>query len=160
MSVQLVITAVMTLVPYMNEGIRISILKNPGLVLVAAFSGLILSCMLFCIHSLAKKVPTNYILMFAFTICEAYTVAFIAAVVGDALIVIQAAFLTAGLVIGLTFYAMTTKTDFTVMGSALWSVGALFLVFSLFSVFFGPTMRLIYCVFGVMLFSVYLIFDT
>ena len=55
---------------------------------------------------------------------------------------------------------MTTKTDFTMMGSLLFSLGALFLVFSLFSVFFGPTMRLIYCVLGVVLFSFYLIFDT
>ena len=55
---------------------------------------------------------------------------------------------------------MTTKTDFTMMGSMLFSLGALFLVFSLFSVFFGPTMRLIYCVLGVVLFSFYLIFDT
>ncbi len=68
--------------------------------------------------------------------------------------------MTAGLVVGLTFYAMTTKTDFTVFGSLLWSIGALFLLFSLFSVFFGPTLRLIYCTLGVLLFSFYLIFDT
>jgi len=68
--------------------------------------------------------------------------------------------MTLGLVVGLTFYAMTTKTDFTVFGSLLWSLGALFLVFSLFSVFFGSTMRLIYCTLGVLLFSFYLIFDT
>ena len=88
MSVQLIITAVMTLLPYLNEGMRISILKNPGVAIIAAFSGLILSCMLFCIQSLAKRVPTNYILMFDYTICEAYTVTFIAATVGDGLIVI------------------------------------------------------------------------
>lgn len=78
----------MTLIPYLNEGVRISMLKNPGLALTAAISGLILSCFLFCVHSLSRKVPTNYIIMFAFTLCEAYTVSFIAATVGDGLIVI------------------------------------------------------------------------
>lgn len=78
----------MTLVPYLNEGARISMLKNPGVALMAALSGLILSCFLFCVQSLSRKVPTNYILMFAFTVCEAYTVSFIAAAVGDGLIVI------------------------------------------------------------------------
>ena len=88
MTTQLLITALMTLVPYLNEGARITMLKNPGVALMAAISGLILSCFLFCVQSLSRKVPTNYILMFAFTICEAYTVSFIAANVGDGLIVI------------------------------------------------------------------------
>ena len=160
MSTQLLITALMTLLPYMNEGIRQAMLGSPGLVMITAIGGLVLSYCIFCVESLAKTVPTNYILMFAFTVCEAYTVSFIAATVGDGLLVIQAAFLTAGLVVGLTLYAMTTKTDFTVFGALLWGVGTLFLLFSLFSVFFGPTMRLIYCVLGVLLFSFYLIYDT
>ena len=105
-------------------------------------------------------VPTNYIIMFAFTICDAYTVAFICAVVNDSLLVVQAAFMTAALVVGLTIYAVTTKTDFTICGGFLFAVGSIFLVFSLFSLFFGSTMRLIYCTLGVILFSIYLIFDT
>jgi len=88
MSTQLLITALMTIIPYLNEGVRLTMLKNPGIAMMAALGGLILSCFLFCVQSLSRKVPTNYILMFAFTVCEAYTVSFIAAAVGDGLIVI------------------------------------------------------------------------
>ena len=68
--------------------------------------------------------------------------------------------MTAGLVAGLTVYAYTTKTDFTAWGGLLWAVGSIFLLFSLISIFFGPTLRLVYCALGVLLFSVYLVFDT
>jgi FtsH-binding integral membrane protein len=68
--------------------------------------------------------------------------------------------MTTCLVVGLTCYAWTTKTDFTVFGAVIWSLGAIFLIFSLISFLFGPTMRLIYCVIGLILFSFYLIFDT
>jgi FtsH-binding integral membrane protein len=68
--------------------------------------------------------------------------------------------MTASLVLGLTCYAWTTKKDFTVYGDFLSSIGAVFLIFSLFSVFFGPTLRLIYCALGLALFSVYLVYDT
>jgi FtsH-binding integral membrane protein len=98
--------------------------------------------------------------MFAFTACEGYTISYICAAVNDPVIVVQAAFMTAGLVCGLTLYAVTTKHDFTVFGGLLWAIGSIFLIFSLFSVFFGTTMRLIYCGLGVFLFSIYLIFDT
>ena len=160
LATQLLITASLTVLPYLNEGIRHSLLANPGIVLLASISALILSCCIFCVKSLSRTVPTNYILMFIFTACEAYTVAYICASVGDPLIVIQAAFLTASLVLGLTLYAMKTKTDFTAWGGLLWGLGAVLLVFSLFSALFGTTMRIIYCTLGVALFSVYLIFDT
>jgi len=68
--------------------------------------------------------------------------------------------MTASLTLGLTFYAFNTKTDFTAWGGMLWGLGAVLLIFGLFSFLFGPTMRLIYCTLGVILFSVYLVFDT
>jgi FtsH-binding integral membrane protein len=147
-------------VPFLNDEVRVAIVSSPGIVLIAAILGLILSCCLACVQSLARTVPMNYVLIFAFTACEAYTVAYICAVVNDSFLVVQAAFMTASLVLGLTCYAWTTKTDFTVYGGFLSSIGAVFLIFALFSVFFGPTLRLIYCVLGLAFFSVYLVYDT
>jgi FtsH-binding integral membrane protein len=72
----------------------------------------------------------------------------------------MAAFMTAGIVVALTIYAMTTKTDFTVCGGALFIIGAGFCLFGLFSFMFGPTMHLIFCIIGVIIFGFYLIFDT
>ena len=135
-------------------------LARPGLVLVMSIFGLVIACALMCFQRLARRVPTNYILLLLFTVCEAYTVAFVCAAVNDASLVLQATFMTAGLTLGLSLYAHTTKTDFTAYGGLLWAAGSLLLIFSLFSVFFGPTMRLIYCTIGVALFSVYVIFDT
>ena len=39
-------------------------------------------------------------------------------------------------------------------------IGCAFMILSLFSFLFGPTMRLIYCGLGVIVFGLYLIFDT
>ena len=98
--------------------------------------------------------------MTIFTFCEGWIVAFCCAAVGDPLTVLTAAFMTAGMVLGLTLYAITTKKDFTVCLGMLWVIGSVFLVFSLFSIFFGPTMRMFYCIIGVILFGIYLIVDT
>lgn len=68
--------------------------------------------------------------------------------------------MTAAMVVALTVYALTTKTDFTVCGGMLFVVSACFLMFGLFTWVFGPTVRLIYCVIGVVLFGLYLVIDT
>ena len=85
---------------------------------------------------------------------------FTCARVNDGLIVLAAAFMTAAIVIGLTIYALTTKTDFTACGGVICVIGCAFLIFSLFAFMFGPTMHLIFCVLGVIIFGIYLVFDT
>lgn len=135
-------------------------IQNFGLALFFGIIGMLLACALFCIPSLARKVPVNYGLMFAFTFCEAYMVAFSCAVVNDGMLVLQAALMTAAMVIALTFYALTTKKDFTVCGGMMFVISACFIMFGLFSWLMGPTMRLIYCTIGVILFGVYLVIDT
>jgi FtsH-binding integral membrane protein len=143
-----------------STGIREFFVANFWLAITFAVFGLVISCALFCVQSLARTVPTNYVLMFAFTFCEAWVVAFVCAVVGDGKLVVAAAFMTAGIVVALTIYALTTKTDFTVCGGMIWCIAAVFCIFGLFSVFWGPQLRFIYCVIGVIIFSIYLIFDT
>lgn len=64
------------------------------------------------------------------------------------------------MVISLTIYALTTKTDFTICGAMIFVISACFLMFGLFSWIMGPTARLIYCTFGVILFGLYLVIDT
>jgi FtsH-binding integral membrane protein len=64
------------------------------------------------------------------------------------------------LFIGLTFYAWNTKTDFTLYGSFLSSIGSVLVLFISISVFIGATFKLIYCVIGLALFSAHLVFDT
>ena len=157
---QLLLTALMCILPFTSPKVRNFFLANFGLAIGCAIGAVILSCALVCCQNLARKVPTNYYLLLAFTILEAYTVAFVCATVKDPLIVLAAAFMTAAIVIALTAYAVFTKTDFTACGGCITVIGCAFVIFSLFSFLFGPTMHLIYCILGVIVFGIYLVFDT
>lgn len=116
-------------------------------------------CPLICCRSIARKSPLNYIFLSVWTFCEAYMIATLCSFYSPR-IVITAASLTAGVVFALTLYAFTTKTDFTYYGGFLFVATALLLLFGLFSFLFGEVVNTIYCVLGVLLFSVYLIYDT
>lgn len=135
-------------------------MNNIWLLIVAAIISIALVCVLSCCQNVARSVPINYILLMAFTVCEAYTVAFSCVIVNDGLTVLAAAFMTAAIVIALTIYAAFTKTDFTVCGGAMAIVGGIFVIFSLFSFMFGPTFHLILACVGVFIFGIYLIIDT
>jgi FtsH-binding integral membrane protein len=72
-----------------------------------------------------------------------------------------AAFMTAGLVLGLTVYAYTTTSDFTTSGAALFSIFVVVFMFGIFSALYQDNvMRIFYCAISIILFSFYLIYDT
>lgn len=92
--------------------------------------------------------------------CEGYLVA-LSASFYEPRIVLAAAFMTAGVVIGLTIYAWTTKTDFTVLGGMCWILSFAFTGFMIFVVIFrSHYLTMVYCFIGVIVFGIYLIFDT
>ena len=64
------------------------------------------------------------------------------------------------MVLGLTVYAFVAKRDFTIMGGIAFCILAVFVIAGLFTYWFGPTLRLVYCVCGVLLFVLYLVIDT
>ena len=69
--------------------------------------------------------------------------------------------MTAGVTIGITIYAFTTKTDFTYGGALLFVVVIAFLISGLFLWFVNiPWMYTVYSFFGVIIYSIYLIYDT
>ena len=75
-------------------------------------------------------------------------------------IVLAAACLTAGAVVGITLYAIFTTQDFTVCGPMLANVFFIFAIASLFVVLFGPKLHFFIAAIGVFLFSLYLVYDT
>jgi len=160
LSFQLLLTVGVCMWPYNDNGARDWMIGHMWFFWFTAITGLVLSCVFACCQSVGRSVPINYILLTVFTLCEAYLVAFAVAIVQDRHTVLAAAFLTAGVVCGLTLYAMTTKTDYTFCGGTLFVVGAAVLMFGVISMFMGSTWRLVYCVLGVILFGMYLIFDT
>ena len=63
--------------------------------------------------------------------------------------------------VGLTIYAFKTKTDFVVMGAAMFMVGFAFITFSILACFFfSQLLNTAICFLGVILFGFYLIYDT
>eukprot|EP00927_Polykrikos_kofoidii_P086315 TRINITY_DN9631_c0_g1_i1.p1 TRINITY_DN9631_c0_g1~~TRINITY_DN9631_c0_g1_i1.p1 ORF type:complete len:270 (+),score=22.02 TRINITY_DN9631_c0_g1_i1:79-810(+) len=107
-----------------------------------------------------RKYPLNYVLLFSFTITEGVLVGVICA--GYTLdSVLFAVIATALLVLGLTGYAMYTKTDFTGFGAYLFAGLCVLSIFSIFALFFSlPWLHQVIACLGVLLFSFYLIYDT
>lgn len=115
---------------------------------------------LICFKKVAKRVPINYVLLFAFTIFESIMISYLIASVGDWKIVLTAAVLTLGVVSALTAYACTTKDDFTFCGGFLFACLVIMFFLGLFSFLFNEFFRILYCSLAVLVFSIYLLVDT
>jgi len=73
----------------------------------------------------------------------------------------MAAAMTAAITIGLTMYAFTTRRDYTYLGGFLWTLVLSLICMSFFIwVFNIYFLHVLYCVFGVIIYSFYLIYDT
>jgi hypothetical protein len=139
-------------------------LSSTGVFYTALFLPLGILVALMCYKD---KHPVNMYLLAAFTICEAYTVGVICAVYqeqGYGMLVLQALLLTAAVFISLTTYVFVTKKDFSWIGGAL-SMGLMILLMwslmnMIFPVTFGGFGHSIFSMFGAVLFSGYILYDT
>ncbi len=121
---------------------------------------IVLPCVIVCFQGTMRQTPYNYGILFTFTLAESYLVSFICAL-SNARVVLMAAFMTFALVVALTFYAMTTKTDFTMQGGLMFVLGAGLFMFSFFAMFTNNKLvHIILCVAGIIVFGLYLIYDT
>jgi FtsH-binding integral membrane protein len=158
LAVQLLITSGFTTLTF-DKTFRDFFSYNFGLFYGCMFTTIIIMFALICFRGVAKTIPINYILLILFTVCESYMVATISAF-NPPEIVITAALMTATIVIALTIYAFTTKTDFTLLGGFLFMFTAIMIFWGIFIMIFGFFLYTVYCVLGVILFGIYLIFDT
>jgi FtsH-binding integral membrane protein len=106
-----------------------------------------------------SKNPANFILLAIFTFCTSWIVGIICSF-SDKTIVLEAAGLTAAVVIGLTIYAFTTKSDFTICGPFIFVLGMIFCVGGIFAAIFGFHFGLLWACLGVFVFSFYIVYDT
>ncbi len=157
LAMQLMFTVFMCALTFI-EGVRMFYLTNAWLFFLCIFLSLAVIIPVICIRSLARTVPQNYILVGIWTFCEAYMVATCCSFY-DPIIVVTAASLTCAVTVALTFYACTTKTDFTVCGGFLFVALCLLICFGLFSIF-CPILKTFYCIVGVLIYSIYLLYDT
>ena len=160
LSVQLLVTAFITMLPFTSDGVREFVQTNQPVAILAIIINVVVLIVLSCNIEQARTVPNNYILLFTFTIAEAYTVAVICSEF-DPDVVIAAVFMTAGVTSALTIYAWTARTDFTIFGGMIVVVGMAFCMAGLFLILLqGDTLNMIFCALGVILYGLYLIIDT
>ncbi len=112
LSAQLALTTLIAGVCLFTPTIKEGIHTNPWMVMVAFVLSMAL---LVALHVKRRETPTNFILLAAFTVVEAYTVGVIVSFY-DVAVVVQAFFLTAAVVVGLTAFTMQSKRDFSNWG--------------------------------------------
>lgn len=65
------------------------------------------------------------------------------------------------MVLGLTLYAIFTRTDFTIMWGIIIVIFVAMLMLGIFSIFvWSPFLHNLYCSLGVIVFGIYLVIDT
>ena len=76
-------------------------------------------------------------------------------------VLVQALFLTCGIVVGLTLFTFNSKSDFSWLGGVLSSLLMASLIGGLFHIFIRSTFtETIMCISGAAIFSAYIVYDT
>lgn len=150
----------LTFIPAIKQYVTVNLINQP-IILVFLIIFLIVTivvCIVFsCCRETARSVPTNYILLFSFTLCMSFY-CFLLCSFYETKYVISAALLTFGATVGLTVYAAKTKTDFTFCGAFLFAF--IFILVLTGLLFWWVEGTVIYLMLGVLIYSLYLIYDT
>lgn len=166
--VQLLFTAVIaSIVMSRLEGAPSGLVTACFFISMAVMIGV--SCLCMCKPGLMRSYPTNYVILFVFTLAESVLVGFIGARYTQESVLIVAC-VTAAVVLGLSIFACQTSYDFSGWGPYLMCALLVMIGFS-FCFVIGAmagqanseafqTLRLIFACFGALLFSFYIIYDT
>ena len=142
-----------------NEAIMKFMTQNYYIIYITSISAFLVLLILVC-GKLTNVVPINYILLLIFTLFESISIAFVT-VYYDPISVLSCAGLSMLIVFGLTMYACFTKKDFTVMGGFLFTCSIILIFLGFIGFFFRSYFYQMFLnSIGVLLMSVYLIFDT
>ena len=159
LSIQLLFTTFLCLISMSSPSFLLFQAQHSFIFALCCIGAIAVPLGIICFPDAYRKVPTNYCLLAIFTFCESYLVSFICGASNPAL-VFMAAVMTTGIVISLTFYAYWTKTDFTMMGGALFLAGMCMLLISIFMMFTQNKMlHILFSAAGVFLGGIYLIYD-
>ncbi|TMW47754.1 hypothetical protein DOY81_007161 [Sarcophaga bullata] len=160
LTVQLLITLGIICIFVFNEDLQDYVTENPHLVIVAFGITFTTMIALACCPDIRRRTPGNYICLGIFTLAESFLLGTIASVY-EPMTVLLAVGITAAICFALTVFAMQTRIDFTLMGGFLLVILIVFMVFGIVMIFFrSQMMRMIYCGLGVIIFSLYLLYDT
>ena len=159
LSVQLVITWMMSYGCYASHSATQFVLHTPG-ALVVAILGTFLS--LFLSWCYGRSYPTNYIILFMFTFCESYTVSYICLFYQPTSI-LMAWGLTASIFIILSGYVLYTGKDFNFLGAGLFACLWILIIGGLIQIIWLPDDQFLntaMAVFGAMIACGYILYDT
>lgn len=160
LSFQLILTAGFVLLACFSDAYKEFLITHIWIVIVCSVVSIVIFYAMIYIRSFTRKVPLNFIVLGLFTLCESVMVSSITMKYDNKVVGI-AAVLTAAMVIALTIYACTTKTDFTVCGGALFVCGVVVIIASFIGFFIRDRVyQLILSCVSTILFSMYLIYDT
>lgn len=155
----MVITSICIALFMSNETLADWMRNHLFLLYISLGVNLVSFLMIACSRKIARTVPTNYITLAVFTLSEAYLVSAVC-INYPASTVIDAAILTAAMTTGLVIYAYKTKTDFTYCGAFLFVFALLMISMSIMMAIAGTILpSLLYSVMGVLLASLYIIYD-
>jgi len=136
------------------------VLATPSLTWIGLFASF---GMLLALMAYKDQHPTNAKLLFAWTLVEAYTIGVICAsytAAGQGILVVEALVLTLSVFAILTLFTFQSKVDWSFMGAGLSSALWILIFWGFFSMMFGMPTGGVYSLFGALLFSGYIIFDT
>ena len=158
LATQLTLTTGCIVAVQTNDSFRMWSISNPMLSIVCCVVAIITMCMIVC--CLGRTVPHNYILLFIFTAAESYMVAGLTARY-DPNTVIAAGATTALVAVALTIYALYTKVKlegFYAMAFVIYLAMLPMMILCL--VLRLPTLHIVYCALGLIMYSLFLIIDT
>ena len=169
---QLVITAGFTAIAITSLGMCSWMQENWWLIIIVSIFIIVIEIALICVRKLARTTPHNYVALLMFTMLEAYWIAFICQYyVYDPYrnsfnddgyrTITMAGCMTLAVVAAATTYAWTTKNDFTRQRGFIFVLVVTFMMLGFFSIFFYSYVFMMFmCTLGVIIFGIFLIYDT
>ncbi|KAJ4386526.1 hypothetical protein N0V93_009423 [Gnomoniopsis smithogilvyi] len=158
LTVQLLVTGLVSALSFVSEGYKAWIQDHPAMVFISMFGAI---GMMLLTYWKRHSYPTNLLFLSGFTILEAYTISVVVSFYKTS-IVLNAVLLTAGIFVFLTAFACQTKYDFTswmpYLFGGLWGL----ILFGFMAAFFpySSTGELIYGGLAALIFSGYILVDT
>jgi len=163
LSVQLIITFGAVFL-FQIPSIKLFIFKNQSLagntLLFCSLTFLTLFLVLVCNRNLSRTVPYNYYILFAITLCESLACGIISSLYSFQ-IVATALALTIISTLAITFYACTTKTNFSYYRMGMFIVfSQIFMIGLIASLFRLEALYALYTFLMTLMIGIYLVYDT
>eukprot|EP01017_Pseudomicrothorax_dubius_P051321 TRINITY_DN9857_c0_g1_i2.p1 TRINITY_DN9857_c0_g1~~TRINITY_DN9857_c0_g1_i2.p1 ORF type:complete len:279 (+),score=28.52 TRINITY_DN9857_c0_g1_i2:40-876(+) len=113
-----------------------------------------------CCMSRAKRSPFSYIFLILYTVSEMWLVSYASARFSPKTVTLAIS-LTMGITLALAIYACFTKDDITYCGGMLFTLAACFILMAFFYIFVRSQFSdLLYCIAGILLYSIYVIYES